>query len=287
VTDRVDAHVHLYRRLSPGYPRAILDVFPEDSELVAETFLGLMDRAGVARAVVVALDHESRYLLDCLAAHPDRFWGIGVVDPADPDPAATFMRLASGGVRGMRTGILGDADHADLHPRPRALLEALRDADGVLWFYGASDQIPALRTTLADFPDVPIVLNHLAFFPGGFGVDADGNRTIETELPPRTLRAVADLAREHAGLHVVLSGQYAFSRRPFPHEDLAETTRAVVAAFGADRCLWGTDHPASSPSASYEEIATLPARHLPDLAPTDLAAIMGGTADRLFGGPDR
>ena len=264
-----------------------MDVFPADSELLAETLIARMDAAAVDRAVVISLDHEPRYLLECLRSHPERLHGVAVVDPADSDPAATFRRLHAGGVQGIRTGVLASPGEARLGRREEVLLHTLDILGGVLWFYGSSDQIPALTAATRAFPRVAIVLNHLAFFPDGLGVDADGNRTIATDLPPATFGVVRSLAMAHANLMVVISGQYAFSRRPFPHDDLAATTQMIVEAFGPDRCMWGSDHPASDPSASYADIASLPARHLPGLDTDDLVAIMGGTAERLFGGAGR
>jgi predicted TIM-barrel fold metal-dependent hydrolase len=279
---RIDGHVHLYRRVTPSHPRAVLDVFPADAELLAETFIARMDKAGIDRAVVVSVDHEPRYLLECLEGYPARFHGIGVVDPVDPDPAETFRRLHTAGVQGMRTGMLAAAGRSGLHERARELLGSLEAVGAALWFYGRSDQLPALGAAAAAFPRLPIVLNHLAFFPDGYGVDAHGNRTISSDLPPATLGCVRDLAAGHPNVMVVISGQYAFSREPFPHDDLAETTRLIVEAFGPERCLWGSDHPASDGSATYREILSLPRRHLPSLSDSDLAWIMGGTADHVF-----
>ena len=84
-----------------------------------------------------------------------------------------------------------------------------------MWFYAPPDQLPLLAMVTAALPDLPVVLNHLGFFPTGFTVAANGLPHIETELPPSTLPSVLALAR-HPGVHVMLSGQYAIQPTAVP-----------------------------------------------------------------------
>ena len=37
---------------------------------------------------------DNRYVVDAVAAAPDRLVGVCIVDPDDPDPAATLRALA-------------------------------------------------------------------------------------------------------------------------------------------------------------------------------------------------
>ena len=281
----VDAHVHLYRRASEEYPRVVLDVFPRDAEAPAEDLLELMDSHGVDRAVVVALGPQHRYLGDCVRNWPDRFVGIGVVVADDPAPSVTFRRLRDDiGVWGMRAQTLGPlADNGALAKRTSELLGTLERAAGPLWFYGGEAELGSLDAAATRFPGLSIALNHLAFFPSRLEVDEGGNRVIDITLPPPTIGRVAELARRHPNLFVVVSGQYAFSRQPYPHPDLGSTLAALLDAFGAERMLWGSDYPASGPAARYGDLARLPGLAMPDLSEDQRRAIMGGTAARLIG----
>jgi predicted TIM-barrel fold metal-dependent hydrolase len=58
---------------------------------------------------------------------------------------------------------------------------------------------------------------------------------------------------------------------------------AVVKAFGAERCVWGSDFPCDlwCPKVSYAEHLRIFTRDLP-LSAADRAAIIGGTARGLW-----
>jgi L-fuconolactonase len=134
---------------------------------------------------------------------------------------------------------------------------------------------------VVNLPDLPVVLNHLGFCQQGYQRDEYGRPRIPTELPPPTLPTVLDLAR-HANVHVMVSGQYAFSKEPYPYPDLTEVIRAVYEAYGADRLLWASDYPWIAEEPGYEAQLQLVDHYLPDLTSQERAAIMGGTAARLF-----
>jgi predicted TIM-barrel fold metal-dependent hydrolase len=91
------------------------------------------------------------------------------------------------------------------------------------------------------------------------------------------------------GLHqypnvcVKLSGQYAFSKEPFPYADLAGWHSPLLRAFGADRLMWATDSPWILEEPGYDNLTRVIDTQLPDLNEKDRALIMGGTAQaRLF-----
>jgi predicted TIM-barrel fold metal-dependent hydrolase len=56
------------------------------------------------------------------------------------------------------------------------------------------------------------------------------------------------------------------SREPYPHRDLLPYVRALVDAFGPDRCVWGSDWPflRMPERVDYGPLLTLLAEQVPD-----------------------
>jgi L-fuconolactonase len=257
----VDAHVHVFRRaaLDGRAPDALV---PAEREAPVEQLLALMDAHGVDRAVLVPLDEREEYVASVL---DHRFAAIAV---GLHDLPARRERFPFAGVRTQR---LDD----------EAALRWVADHGLVLWTYLTPDQLPALLALPERLPDLPIVLNHLGFFPHDMRVDAHGRPRFDDPLPPERVDAVLSLAR-YENVHVMLSGQYALSGEDWPYRDLDTLIRRLADAYGAGRMLWASDHPWIDAVPGYGAIAELPALALPDASPAELTAIRGGTALRLF-----
>lgn len=280
----IDGHAHAFLRPSERYPRDVAPVYPAELQVPVEELLVAMSDAGVSRCVLVPLSPHDDYLRDCLRRHRGVFAGVGVHDPASSAPAEDYRRRADeSGLQGLRVHDLGDHAAPDLEALPSfALLQALADAGHVLWYYAPADQFELLERMLEALPGLTVVLNHLGFpMPAAFEPDAHGRPDIRTPLPPPTLPAVQALAR-FPGVNVMLSGQYAFSRRPFPHDDVTGVVRALYAAYGAQRMLWASDFPWIRAVPGYARQLELVGHALPDLTPDERAAILGGTTARLF-----
>jgi predicted TIM-barrel fold metal-dependent hydrolase len=95
------------------------------------------------------------------------------------------------------------------------------------------------------------------------------------------LDQVLALAR-HPNVAIKLTGACTYSRRPFPYDDLWEPIGRVLDAYGIDRCMWGTDWQRATPILSYDEALRAFRDHWP-LSDADRAALLGGTAMRLYG----
>jgi L-fuconolactonase len=282
----VDGHLHLFR---PGtvLPRYVDELAPVDRDAPVEELLDEHARYGIDAAVMVPLGPEDDYLGEVLRRFPDRFAGVAVAGAdiegrgaADPVDHLRRRREAVP-FHGLRVGWLGDPA-APLADSP--MLPVLRRlaADGlVLWAYLPADQLPLLEQLVRAVPDLPVVLNHLGFCPADMQVDSHGRPRFDQPIPPPTLPAVLHLARAPQ-VHVMVSGQYAFSRQPPPYPDLLPVVRRVLDAFGAHRALWASDWPWIRVHPGYDALLRLPAQLLPDASPTELADLMGGTTGRLF-----
>jgi predicted TIM-barrel fold metal-dependent hydrolase len=81
---------------------------------------------------------------------------------------------------------------------------------------------------------------------------------------------------------VKLSGCTRVSRAPYPHHDLLPTS-ALVAEFGPDRCVWGSDWPflRMPERVDYAPMLSLLAEQVP--AADDRRRILWDTPVREFG----
>jgi predicted TIM-barrel fold metal-dependent hydrolase len=279
----VDGHLHLFRRLSRDYPRAVHELFPAEREALAEDFVKVMAANGVGHAVVVPLSPNDEYLVDCLREHPGTFAGVAVNDDSGPNPEARLDQVTRLGMQGLRVGRLGEpgtrrAEDLPLYPTLRKMAAGGQK----VWFYATPDQLPLLTMLTAALPDLRVVLNHLGFFPTGFTMGPDGLPRIPMELPAPTLPGVVALARR-PNVYVMLSGQYGFSKVGYPYDDLTSTVRTLFDAYGPQRMFWASDYPWIAQKPGYSKLIELPSRQLPNLSAADLDMIMRGTASQLFG----
>lgn len=198
-----------------------------------ETYVGMLDRVGFARGVLV---HPSAYGLDCtamvdaLARAPDRLRGIAVVEPGVTDAALAAMHRA--GVRGVRfsetsgaagrkfAGSVGLDAFDALAPRLREL-----GWHAQIWIECDALVEAAPRLLRAG---IPLVFDHMGRF--------DVTRGINDAAFQRLLRLLAD-----TGIWIKLSVPR--NSRWFPdYADVRPFHDALVAA-NPDRLLWASDWP--------------------------------------------
>lgn len=284
----VDAHLHLFREHSDAYPRTVYDVMAEaDREELAEKLIAAMDAAGVDHAIVVPLSKEDDYLRKVLRSFPGRFAGVGIFEHERPDDVAGIeARLAATDLQGLRFYGLQAGD--DTTPDTLAsypVFELMAERGMVVWFYGDLVQLRTLDLIMRRLPTLQVVLNHSAFLPdmhAEMTIDVHRRPHFDVELPPAGLPTVEAMAAEHANLHVHFSGQYAFSREPYPYRDLQEVATRLHQAFGANRMLMASDWPWIEFEPGYARVLGLVDELLPDLTADERDSIRGGTAARLF-----
>lgn len=263
----VDCHAHVFgpyarfplaagRRYSP--PEASVD-----------DYLAMLDRVGLARAVLVqGSPHgtDNAVLVDALARDPRRLRGIAVVE--HEVSTATLERLDRAGVRGVR---ISDA----LQWSPLLHLESLARRVAPLGWHvqvhvERSDDFAALAPRLRALP-VPVVVDHMAGVTGEEGPGAPG------------FRALLDLVAGHDHVWVKAAAFYHRSPAGFPYPDMQAFARAIVDA-RPDRVLFGTNwpHPARGhvPPADETLLDAL-AQWFPD--PRTRQRILVDNPEQLFG----
>jgi L-fuconolactonase len=286
---RVDVHVHVFDRLSTQFPRTTSDLAPAERQARAEALLEEMERAGIERAVLIdmggtAVEHH-RYVTHCVERWPERFTATGLVDLGDPDPPARLRELvACTRIEGIRLGSLGDPGVSSASQlRAWGLFVVARELGLNINVYGGADNLRGIGLLAAAFPEVPISLDHLGICPSTpLAPDRWGRPRTDTEpIPPTSYPQMLELAR-FANVHVKVSGEYAFSKEPYPYADMRPMVEQVYRAFGPERMMWCSDFPWIVVEPGYARLAELLDHHLPSLSPTERGLIMGGNALRLW-----
>src|SRR5205823_3020498 len=120
------------------------------------------------------------------------------------------------------------------------------------------------------FPSLPVVLDHCFYPKAEDGPDSP------------LVRSVCDLAR-FPNLHAKLTFVPPGSGTGYPCRDMHATTRAILDAFGPDRCVWGSDFPCElwCPNVTYAEHLRIFTEAL-GLSAAEREAVLGETARRLW-----
>lgn len=283
----VDGHLHVFRPASV-VPRVVEELVPAERDAPVEDLLQVQAAHGVGGAVLVPLHTEDSYVARVMADHPGRFAAVAVAGAAalgqvpGTDPVAELRRRRDGLPFGaLRTAWLGDPDRPLRDSPAFPVLRHLAENGLVLWSVLTSDQWGLLEQLAVELPDLTVVLNHLGLCSENMEVDRYRRPYFAHPNVPAD-RVVALAA--HRQLHVMVSGQYALSRRPPPYDDLIPVVRRIADAYGAQRMLWASDYPWIRDVPGYGETLALPGQMLADASGAELAAITGGTVRSLFPG---
>ena len=264
----VDAHVHVWTDdlqrypMAPAFdPKAI-----EPRVFLPEDIWRAARPAGVERIVLVQMSYyadDNRYMLDVMASDPDRFAGIGIVDPCKPDPDSRMLELASQNVRGFRVTNL-DGPGMD-----RLFACAARHNLAICPLIGP-DALPALTRLCERYPEAPVIIDHFCRIGAG-GV-----------VRHEDIDALCAMARFERVM-VKVSAFYAWGAGP-PHDDMAEPTRRLRDAFSARRLMWASDSPYQivRQGAAYDDGLTAIRDRYNFLDDEDRLWILGKTAEQFF-----
>jgi predicted TIM-barrel fold metal-dependent hydrolase len=283
----IDTHLHVWTNDVARFPFA----HPTDANFKPPPIAGPvelaveeMDRHGVDCAVLVQVIYygwDNRYLAECLKRHPRRFRAQGLIDPTAPDVAAKLeywmrehafsgMRFSPIYYKGRDEWITCDAHHR-LWKKAEAL-------GAIFNFFTTTPQLARLETMLAAYPEVRVVIDHLARVDLA-GPDAAGEvaRLIRLARYPNVWVKVSELN----GLS---------PSKKYPYADMFSPVRRVYDAFGPDRLLWGTGFPGATRAQAgrptlAQELA-LVRREVPFFSAADREKILGRNAAALWRFPD-
>ncbi len=245
----VDAHAHVI-----GPPPYNPERGYTPQVRTADDYLRVLDACGIAAGVLVqptVHGEDNGAMVDAMRAHPRRLRGVAVVAPTASDGDVSALREA--GVVGLRlvAAASGGAGLASLERYEALCMEA----GWHLQFMVNGDRLGSTLARLRRLR-VPVVIDHLGYFPASQGPDSAATRDIVSLLD--------------AGAWLKLSGAFRVGREA-GFADTVPIARAFIAA-APDRCVWGSDWPHVNfwnPMPRMGELLDLLAQWAPDPAQRD------------------
>jgi predicted TIM-barrel fold metal-dependent hydrolase len=276
----VDTHVHIWG-MEPDYPvgpTAPNFTSKPDEAATAEQLLDDMDANGVDVSVLVQTSWstwDNGYIAESAEKWPERFVGHGMVDPQDEANNAETVRywMEDRGLVGFRFHPMYYKDERVLTTEGnRAMWERLADLDAIVQFHTSPPFAEQIDEIAGRHPDLALLIDHM------------GYPTVDGGVEP--WQPILDLA-QHRNVRVKISDVKGRSQEDFPFRDTHHFVQALVEAFGADRCLWGTGYPAHHRTKhnwlSLEDELRLVREGFDFLSEEQRDLILGGTAAGIWG----
>jgi len=272
----VDCHAHIYGTAEEEkrYPTIAKPYRPPaGTGTVAHLRKNMKDNGvGYVTAVQTSTYYrfDNRFTADAARRHRDFMVGICTLDPDEPQsPWVMEYLVEKSNVRGMRS-IPGRDGRMD-SPGVRRLWETAQRLGIVI----NSLTSRALKSQVAEMaaahPKLPVVIDHCLNLAAGEELDA-----ILADM-----QDLAKLPNVHAKLTFIPTG----TKMGYPGKDLHTACHEVIKAFGADRCVWGSDFPCElwlrDQDISYAQHLKIFTHEL-GLDDATKRAVLGGTAIKLW-----
>lgn len=257
----VDTHTHAWGPDTSELPWPV-ELLPPGWEgaYTGHDLMVDMDEAGVDESVIVTTPLYGRgvraneYTMRAIEAYPDRLWGVGLMDlfRDDPETVRADLRRVIGhermlGVR-MHACLEYEEHSSDLDRTADWILDdALEPVwteaaalDTSVFVFPKAEQLSMIETLAGRYPDVSIVVDHMAF---------PDEKTEPDASPWTDFQGLAD----HENVAVKVSSLPRSSETSWPYKDLWDYVRHLLDWFGPERLMLGSDYPWMDNWATYEE----------------------------------
>ncbi len=271
----IDSHVHIWTADYHQYPLAegVDENRVKPRHFPPEVFLRYARPSFVSRVVLVQTinyNFDNSYMLDAVERFPEMFRLAAIVDHTRADVADRMRSLLNRGVTGFRiVAPEGEGDRWLQHPGYDTMFETAAETGQAICPLIGPDGIAEVDRMCAAHPGTNVVVDHLARVGED---DPAQNGDVD---------ALCNLAR-HPRAHVKASRFHSLGEQGPPHDDLAPLIERVVAAFGAERVMWGSDSPHQVANETYKDSIALVRDRLEFLSDEDRRQILAGTAERVF-----
>ena len=286
----IDAHCHVWTPDTERYPLPAgfasddfwLPSFTPDDHFEYSRVVGDV-RINLVQMTWYGLDHS--YILDLIAAHPDRFVGTGivpgVVDVSLASPDKAMVALSRGGIyafrirggKGARMSFNDWPRWLD-HPGYESMFVAGAEHNLALSFLMGTDDIPELDRMCTLHPETPVIIDHMG-----------GVRMVDGEFPEEKVDAVCSMAG-HKRVMLKVGPIHAMGDRERGFTDVLPVLRRVVDAFGPERCMWESDSGGpvrlEDPEKDYLASVDVVRKHADFLSESDKEQILFKTAEDFF-----
>jgi L-fuconolactonase len=271
---RIDAHQHFWTLARGDYGWLTPELAPIHRDFGPGDLAPLLARHGIDRTVLVQAaptEAETRFLLDIAARTPSVAGVVGWCDFEAAGAAEAIARLSGNPLLvGLRPMVHDIPDESWLaRPSLAPAFEAMIAHDLVFDALLRPQHIAALLTMLERHPALAIVVDHAAK-PDLVSGDIASWR--------RDMSAVA----AHPQVFCKLSGLVTEAGEDWTIGTLRPVIAHLLAVFGPERLIWGSDWPVVTLRASYSRWFEVAMELLADLAATERNAVMGDNARRLY-----
>jgi predicted TIM-barrel fold metal-dependent hydrolase len=288
----VDAHHHFWQM--KDLPWLIGDPVPRifgpyDSirrDYPIEEYLADIRVCGVGKTVYVQVNwtpyqevDETRWVQSVADKHGRPNAIVGFADLTSPDVEKTLAsHLKSPLFRGVRQQLHWHANpQYRFASRPDLMNDSqwrrgfalLQELGLVFELQVFASQMADGARLAADFPGTIIILEHAGMLEDR---SEDGwNRW----------RAGMQLLAQHPNVYTKISGLGTFLHR-FDRDAIRPVILETIEIFGPDRCMFGSNFPIEKIWTDYKTLFDGVASILEELDPTEKAAVLGGTAKRVY-----
>jgi len=278
----IDSHLHIWatpQQARNGFPYhqdppANLASLASTEELLQQMQDNNVDGALIVQPINHQFDHS--YVAQALCEHPSKFKGMLLHDPNMPEAQAIqiLKKLKSQGFVGVRYNPYlwpKKGDNSWQQMSQGTGLQVYRECGklqlpvGVMCFQGLGLHFDDIVTLLNESPDTVLILDHFGFA----GVDDASafEQLLSLAKYPQVYVKISAVFR----LHDTSPFERVRAKRFLP----------LLEAFGARRLLYGSDFPFVLEQTQAYAMSSLVASWIDD--EDDRKAIMGGTAESLFG----
>ncbi|MEC9093057.1 MAG: amidohydrolase family protein [Planctomycetota bacterium] len=271
----VDAHVHVWTPNTRSYPLAKgydLSSMRPASFTPAELMVHAKP-VGVNRVVLIQMSYygfDNSYMLDVIEKHGDVYSGVAVIDE-DNQPVPVMKELKQRGVRGFRIQPQGRKPDQWLGGQGmKSMWKTAADENLAMCHLINPGFLPSVERMCDQFKSTPVVIDHFA----RIGVDG--------QLPPSQIDNLCRLSRFEK-VSVKVSAYYALGKKKAPYQDLGPMIQRLLAEFGANRLMWGSDCPFQvGDGHDYAPSINLVKTGLDFLRDQDKHWILRKTAEKVF-----
>ena len=269
----IDAHLHVWRAVS-NHPDPSVTIVSPCSDVPVELLKQYMGEHKVDKAVIVQPlfpGEDNSYVADSAAADPEHLAAVCYVDPRKADAADRLKYwVTERGCKGLRVRprVHGEEENFG-KPETYAVWETAQELEIAVNLLMNSEHVPALSEIAERFPQVPLLIDHMAHPDVSVGRGAAEFKKLLT-------------LSKFPHISVKVTGYYYHSNESWPYTDCHDLFKAIYESFGPERLIWGSDFPHVILNSSYASVLALQERYYTYLNETELAAIMGGNAHSLY-----
>jgi L-fuconolactonase len=271
---RIDAHQHFWTLARGDYGWLTPELGPIHRDFGPEDLSPLLARHGIIRTILVQAaptQAETAFLLDIAARTPFIAGVVGWCDFDAPDAAQRIARLSGNPLLvGLRPMVHDIADTNWLaRPTLAPVFDAMIAHDLVFDALLRPQHIDPMLRVLERHPALSVVIDHAAK-PDLVSGDLTGWREGITALAA------------HSNTTCKLSGLVTEAAPDWTPDILRPIVEHLLASFGPERLIWGSDWPVVTLRADYDRWFDTASALLAGLTEPQRLAIFGGTARRIY-----